>query len=166
MVAEHLAAVNNVQQIAVTTAAEMHQTMLAQLPQADWVIMAAAVADVRPRDRAPEKLPKASLPDSLPLSPVPDIVAQLAQLKRPTQVLIGFAAQTGEIELPALKKLQSKGLDAIVANPIDQPNSGFGSSFNQAVLLSRDGQKQVIPQSSKRHLAHSIFDFAIRYLSS
>jgi phosphopantothenoylcysteine decarboxylase/phosphopantothenate--cysteine ligase len=127
--------------------------------------MAAAVADVRPRDRAPEKLPKAALPDSLPLSPVPDIVAQLSQLKQPTQVLIGFAAQTGEIEPPALKKLQAKGLDAIVANPIDQSDSGFGSNFNQAILLSREGQKQVIPQCSKRHLAHHIFDFAIDNLS-
>ncbi|MEL6765140.1 MAG: phosphopantothenoylcysteine decarboxylase, partial [Cyanobacteria bacterium J06607_6] len=67
--------------------------------------------------------------------------------------------QTGDIEPPALKKLTSKGLDAIVANPIDQPGSGFGGDTNQAVLLGKLGQRQVIPASSKRHLAHHIFDF-------
>jgi len=83
----------------------------------------------------------------------------LSTLKKAHQLLIGFAAQTGDIEPPALKKLQTKGLDAIVANPIDQVNSGFGSDFNQAILLSRWGEKAVVPPCSKRHLAHHIFDF-------
>jgi phosphopantothenoylcysteine decarboxylase/phosphopantothenate--cysteine ligase len=159
MVADYLSALTGVQQIAVTTAAEMQQAMVANLPQADWIIMAAAVADVKPRDRAREKLPKAALPDSLPLSPVPDIVAHLSKLKQPTQTLVGFAAQTGDIEPPALKKLQTKALDVIVANPIDQSNSGFGADTNQAILLSHDGHKCIVPSCSKRHLAHQIYDF-------
>lgn len=159
MVADYLSALTDVQRIAVTTAAEMQQAMVANLPQADWIVMAAAVADVKPRDRATEKLPKAALPDSLPLSPVPDIVAHLSKLKQPTQTLIGFAAQTGDIEPPALKKLQTKGLDAIVANPIDQSNSGFGADTNQAILFSHDGHKHIISPCSKRHLAHQIYDF-------
>lgn len=162
MVAEHLTALTEVQLIPVTTAEEMHQAMVAQLPQADWVVMAAAVADVKPRDRAREKLPKAALPDKLPLSPVTDIAAHLSQLKTSHQTLIGFAAQTGDIAAPALKKLQAKGLDAIVANPIDQANSGFGSDLNQAILFSHNGQKEAIPNCSKRHLAHQIFDFIQR----
>ena len=159
MVAEHRQGLTGGQQIAVTTAAEMQQALVTYQPQADWIVMAAAVADVKPRDRATQKLPKAALPEQLPLAPVPDIVAHLSTLKQAHQLLIGFAAQTGDIEPPALKKLQTKGLDAIVANPIDQVNSGFGSDFNQAILLSRWGEKAVVPPCSKRHLAHHIFDF-------
>ena len=159
MATEHRQALTGIQQIAVTTAAEMQQALVAQLPQADWIVMAAAVADVKPRDRAPQKLPKAELPKQLPLAPVPDIAAHLASLKKAHQLLIGFAAQTGEIESPARQKLQKKGLDAIVANPIDQPNSGFGSDSNQAILLGTQGSRQVVPPCSKRHLAHEIYDF-------
>lgn len=161
MTAEHLTAITGVQRIPTTTAADMHQAIMAHSVQADWIIMAAAVADVRPRDRASGKLPKAALPDALPLLPVPDIAANLAQQKRSNQLLIGFAAQTGEIETPALKKLEAKGLDAIVANPIDQKNSGFGSDLNQAILLSKTGSRKVIPHCLKRHLAHQILDFIL-----
>ncbi|WP_204139433.1 bifunctional phosphopantothenoylcysteine decarboxylase/phosphopantothenate--cysteine ligase CoaBC [Halomicronema sp. CCY15110] len=159
MVAAHRQGLTGVQKIAVTSAAEMQQALVAQLPQADWIIMAAAVADVKPRDRAPQKLPKAALPEQLPLAPVPDIAAHLASLKQPHQRLIGFAAQTGDIEPPAWEKLQRKGLDAIVANPIDQADSGFGSDSNQAILLGQQGQRQVVPPCPKRHLAHQIYDF-------
>ncbi|MEM6836028.1 MAG: bifunctional phosphopantothenoylcysteine decarboxylase/phosphopantothenate--cysteine ligase CoaBC [Cyanobacteria bacterium P01_C01_bin.120] len=159
MATEHRQALTGVQQIAATSAADMQRIMMAHLPQADWIVMAAAVADVRPRERAAAKLPKADLPESLSLAPVPDIVTKLSQLKAAHQVLIGFAAQTGDIEPPARQKLEKKGLDAIVANPVDQTNSGFGSDFNQAILLSRTGDRQVIPPCSKRHLAHHIFDF-------
>lgn len=159
MVPEHRQGLTGVQQIAVTTAAEMQQALVTHFPQADWIVMAAAVADVQPRDRASQKLPKADLPEQLPLAPVPDIVAHLSTLKTPQQKLIGFAAQTGDIEPPARKKMQQKGLDAIVANPIDQAHSGFGSDFNQAILLSCQGARQTIPPCPKRHLAHHIFDF-------
>lgn len=161
MAAEHLSGTAGAQTVAVTTAAEMMAEMKAALPQVDWVLMAAAVADFRPRDRAAEKLPKASIPAALPLEPVPDIVAHLARAKAPRQVLVGFAAQTGDIVMPAMDKLQRKGLDAIVANPIDQPDSGFGSESNQAVLIARGGTQVAVPSCSKRHLAHHIYDFVL-----
>lgn len=148
-----------VQKIPIVSAAEMHQAMVQQLPNADWIIMSAAVADVRPTEFHLEKLPKRSLPNTLPLTTVPDIVAELSQLKRSQQRLIGFAAQTGEILTPALEKLQRKNLDAIVANPVDQPNSGFGSEQNQAILLDRSGRKVVIPSCSKLQMAHQLLDF-------
>jgi phosphopantothenoylcysteine decarboxylase / phosphopantothenate---cysteine ligase len=153
-----------VQQVAVVSAAELHQAMRQHLSQADWIVMAAAVADVRPTDCATEKLPKRSLPSSLPLTFVPDIVADLSQRKQPQQRLIGFAAQTGDILTPALEKLKGKQLDAIVANPIDQPNSGFGSEQNQAILLDRHGHKAIVPSCSKLELAHRLFDFVQEYL--
>jgi phosphopantothenoylcysteine decarboxylase/phosphopantothenate--cysteine ligase len=150
---------DQVQRVATVSAAEMHQAMLQQLPSADWIIMAAAVADVRPTDYHAEKLPKRSLPKSLMLAAVPDIVTELSQLKQPHQRLIGFAAQTGEILAPALEKLQRKNLDAIVANPVDQPDSGFGSDQNQAVLCDRSGRQAVVPPCSKLQMAHQLLDF-------
>lgn len=147
--------------IALTTAAEMEQAMLSQLPQADWVIMAAAVADVRPVHTALSKLPKKELPSELALEAVPDIVAQLAARKSANQRVIGFAAQTGDIVTPAVAKLQQKQLDAIVANPIDQPGSGFGSADNQAVILSADGRQLKVGQCSKLQLAHRLYDFLL-----
>lgn len=147
-----------VQAIPVVSAEEMQASMVQNLPNADVIVMSAAVADVKPREYSHEKLAKKSLPQALPLEPVPDIVAQLAQLKQPHQRLIGFAAQTGDIVTPALEKLHRKNLDAIVANPIDQLNSGFGSDNNQAIFLDKQGQKIEIPPCSKLQMAHHIFD--------
>ncbi|MEH1932376.1 MAG: bifunctional phosphopantothenoylcysteine decarboxylase/phosphopantothenate--cysteine ligase CoaBC [Nostoc sp.] len=150
-----------VQGIAVISAEQMQHVMVECLPNADVIVMSAAVADVKPKDYSTEKLPKRSLPQALPLEPVPDIVAQLAQLKQPHQLLIGFAAQTGDIVTPALEKLQSKKLDAIVANPIDQPDSGFGSDNNQAIFLDSQGRQLAIAPCSKLEMAHQLFDFVI-----
>lgn len=150
-----------VEAIPVITSEEMQQVMLNQLPNADIIIMSAAVADVKPRDYSTEKLPKRSLPENLPLIPVPDIVAEIGNRKQPHQYLIGFAAQTGDIVKPAREKLQRKKLDAIVANPIDQVDSGFGSDHNQAVFLDKSGREVEIPTCSKLEMAHYLFDFVI-----
>ena len=151
------ARLGGIQSVSVITAEEMHRAMLTHLPQADWVVMAAAVADVKPATQATTKLAKADLPESLPLAQVPDIVADLSQKRQPHQRLIGFAAQTGDIVPPALEKLKRKGLDAIVANPIDVAGSGFGGDTNQAILLTR-GDKLTIPPCTKLEMAHQIWD--------
>jgi phosphopantothenoylcysteine decarboxylase/phosphopantothenate--cysteine ligase len=148
-----------VQAIPVVSAEEMQQAMQSYLHNADVIIMSAAVADVKPRDYSTEKLPKRSLPQSLPLEPVADIIAQLAQLKQPHQFLVGFAAQTGDIVTPAMAKLQNKNLDMIVANPIDKPESGFGSDNNQAIFLDKLGNQREIASCSKLQMAHYLFDF-------
>lgn len=148
-----------VQGIGVITAHQMQQVMLEYLPNADLIIMSAAVADVKPRDYSLEKLPKRSLPETLALELVPDIIAELASQKQPHQKIIGFAAQNGDIVKPALDKLQRKKLDAIVANPIDKPDSGFGSDNNQAIFLDNQGRKMVIEPCSKLEMAHYLFDF-------
>lgn len=150
-----------VEAIPVITAEEMQGVMLKHLPSADIIIMSAAVADVKPRDYSSEKLPKRSLPENLPLAAVPDIVAEIGNRKQPHQYLIGFAAQTGDIVKPAREKLQRKKLDAIVANPIDQVDSGFGSDHNQAVFLDKEGRALEIPTCSKLEMAHYLFDFVI-----
>jgi phosphopantothenoylcysteine decarboxylase/phosphopantothenate--cysteine ligase len=133
--------------------------MLAYFPDADWLIMSAAVADVKPAFSASEKLPKKDLPKTLELEAVPDILAELGKRKQPHQLLIGFAAQTGDIVKPALEKLKRKKLDAIVANPVDKDNAGFASDTNEAVLIDVSGRQQEIEPCTKLQLAHYLFDF-------
>ena len=159
MEARLLALLQSVQMVPIVSAIEMQQAMLAQFVVADWILMAAAVADVRSAETSAEKLPKRSLPTALPLELVPDILADLSQRKQPSQRLIGFAAQTGNILPPALEKLHQKQLDAIVSNPIDLPDSGFGSDQNQAIFLDKTGRNRVIEPCSKLEMAHQLFDF-------
>jgi len=149
----------NFETVPVTSAAEMREALIQAFPKVDWTIMAAAVADVRPATYHREKLAKADLPDCLPLESVPDIAAELGSLKQPHQKLIGFAAQTGDILTPAKEKLARKQLDAIAANPVDQPNSGFGSDTNQAIFVDRQGRQQVVERCSKLQMAHHLLDF-------
>ena len=144
--------------VSTTRAEQMYEVMMANFPESDWTIMTAAVADVKPARYSTTKLPKASLPQCLPLETVPDILQALSKAKRPHQHVIGFAAQTGDIVPPAQDKLVRKGLDAIVANPIDQPHSGFGSDHNQAVFLDRTGRRVNIPPGTKLQMAHRLLD--------
>jgi phosphopantothenoylcysteine decarboxylase / phosphopantothenate---cysteine ligase len=148
-----------VEAVPVVSAEEMRSAILRNYSNSDVVIMSAAVADVKPREYHDEKLPKRSLPESLALEPVPDIIAELSQRKQAHQLLIGFAAQTGDIITPAWEKLHRKNLDAIVANPVDKPDSGFGSDNNQAVFLDRQGRQLEISPCTKLQLAHYLFDF-------
>lgn len=142
----------------IESAAQMQQMMRQELANADWVVMAAAVADVKPAHCSAEKLPKKALPTTLPLEFVPDVVAELASHRHAQQRLIGFAAQSGDIVPPALEKLKRKKLDAIVANPIDQPHSGFGSEMNRAIFLDNQGRQVEIAPCSKLQMAHRLLD--------
>ncbi len=150
-----------VQAIPVVSAEEMRSYMLEYLPNAEVIVMSAAVADVKPKEYSQQKLAKRSLPQALPLEPVPDIIAELARRKQPHQKLIGFAAQTGDIVTPAREKLARKNLDAIVANPIDEPDSGFGSDNNKAIFLDKQGRQVEIAPCSKLQMAHHLFDFLV-----
>ncbi len=144
--------------ITVTSAQQMQAALLGAFPTADWTIMAAAVGDVKPAQVTAAKLPKSALPAELPLIPVDDILKGLGQHKRPQQRLIGFAAQTGDIVAPARQKLITKGLDAIVANPVDQADSGFGCDRNQGVFIPAQGEPIPLPHTDKLTLAHRILD--------
>lgn len=145
-----------IQIIAVTTAQEMESAMRSNFPLADITFMAAAVADVKPKEYSPTKLSKQSLPKSLELEQINDIVAKLAEIKQPFQKLIGFAAQTGDIITPAKEKLLRKKLDAIVANPIDKDNAGFATETNEAVFITAKGEEIAIQPCTKLALAHQI----------
>jgi phosphopantothenoylcysteine decarboxylase / phosphopantothenate---cysteine ligase len=154
-----LAPIHNIRTIPVTSSAEMQSEMQSEMPNADWIIMSAAVGDVRSQLHSTTKLAKKELPETLPLEQIPDIVAGLAQQKRSHQKLIGFAAQTGDFVSPAIEKLHRKQLDAIVANPVDQPGSGFGSDTNQAVLIDRRDRQLKILSCTKLEMAHRLLDF-------
>jgi phosphopantothenoylcysteine decarboxylase/phosphopantothenate--cysteine ligase len=155
----NLASLDNLKVICTISAEEMESAILGVYTEADWIIMSAAVADVKPAISVTEKLPKQALPELLALKPVKDILAELGKRKQPHQLLIGFAAQSGDIVTPAREKLIRKQLDAIVANPIDLPNVGFASDTNQAVFLDSQGREQKISPCSKLILAHLLFDF-------
>jgi phosphopantothenoylcysteine decarboxylase / phosphopantothenate---cysteine ligase len=148
----------------VRNAAEMHQAMLAEFPLADIAIAAAAIGDVRSKLQCDRKLPKSELPLNLELEYIPDIVADLARRKRPDQLLVGFAAQTGtvaEVLAAAKDKLERKGLDAIAANAVNSSQTGFGTDTNQATFIHKNGSTESTPICSKLELAHRLFDFLI-----
>jgi phosphopantothenoylcysteine decarboxylase/phosphopantothenate--cysteine ligase len=148
----------------VRTAAEMHKAMLEEFPLADITIAAAAIGDVRSQFQSDRKLPKSELPLNLALEYIPDIVADLASRKRSNQLLVGFAAQTGnesEILSAAKEKLARKGLDAIAANAVNSSQTGFGTDTNQATFIHKNGNTQSTPLCSKLELAHRLFDFLI-----
>jgi phosphopantothenoylcysteine decarboxylase/phosphopantothenate--cysteine ligase len=158
---ELLTSLPDIPRFAVVSAQEMHNCLIKLFPQQDWLIMSAAVGDVQPVNYSPQKLPKQDIPTNLPLQFIPDILSNLAQQKQPHQLLIGFAAQTGDIITPALAKLKSKHLDAIVANPVDMVNAGFNSDTNQGVFLDSQGGQKQIKSCTKLELAHDLFDFLL-----
>ncbi len=143
--------------VRVETAEEMRQAVLERLPQAAIVIKAAAVADFRPARPAPEKLKKSEAPAALELEPTPDILAEIGRLKG-SRLLVGFAAETGNLREEALRKLRAKNCDLIVANPVGQPGAGFDSEDNSALLVTAGGGVVEFPRGSKRELAARIFD--------
>jgi phosphopantothenoylcysteine decarboxylase / phosphopantothenate---cysteine ligase len=150
----------NIQLISAPTSDQMAAALFEHFPSTDITFMAAAVADVRPANYSNRKLAKQEIPTAIPVLDVLDIAAELGRRKQGHQKLIGFAAQTGDIVTPAKAKLERKNLDAIVANPIDLPQAGFGSDHNQAVWIDRAGQQVVIPHCSKLTMAHRLLDLS------
>lgn len=155
-----------VEVIPVETAEEMAKQLSSRLTWSTVVIMAAAVADFRPIRVAPQKLKKRGRRSAtLELEQTIDILSTLSG-RRTTQVLVGFAAETRDLLPQARAKLASKGLDLIVANDVSKAGAGFGSDFNAATLIDRDGRTTDIPLKSKRDLANDILDAAGRLLSN
>lgn len=142
----------------VETAEEMHKALVQRFSWATVVIMAAAVADFRPKHPSPDKLKKHRTPvTELELEPTDDIVANLSKM-RTSQILVGFAAETQSLVVQAREKLQRKGLDLIVGNNVAEVGSGFGSDTNSAVLIDRQGQVTELGMMPKRQLADRVLD--------
>jgi phosphopantothenoylcysteine decarboxylase/phosphopantothenate--cysteine ligase len=146
-----------VEVVRVESAAEMHDAVMARA-DADVVVMAAAVADFRPRRVAGEKLKKAEGVPEIELEPTPDILAALGAAKRPGQVVVGFAAETDRLREHAAAKLTAKRVDFIVANDVSAPDAGFEVDTNRAVILDADGGAEETPLLSKADLADVVLD--------
>lgn len=152
--------------VRVDTAAEMEAAVFAHAAGADVVLMAAAVADFRPKLAAGGKLEKADGVPELVLEPTVDILAELGRRKRAGQVLVGFAAETGDVRARAAEKLRRKNLDLLVANDVTVPGAGFGHDTNQATLLDAAGGWVDVALTGKRALASVVVDVVVGLLSA
>jgi phosphopantothenoylcysteine decarboxylase/phosphopantothenate--cysteine ligase len=143
--------------VRVESAAEMADAVLARFGDVDAVVMAAAVADFRPKATAAEKIKKAAGPPEIVLEPTTDILAELGR-KKSTQYLVGFAAETEHLVEQAAAKMSAKRVDLMVANDVTAPGSGFEVDTNRAVLIAPDGTTRELPQMAKIELADAIWD--------
>jgi phosphopantothenoylcysteine decarboxylase/phosphopantothenate--cysteine ligase len=148
----------------VTTAEEMRRAVLDAAEDADAVVMAAAVADFRPESPADTKLKKDLGPPEVRLVPTVDILAELGSAG--TAVLVGFAAETADVEGSGREKLQRKGLQLLVANEVGREGTGFGSDTNRAAIVSADGQDVPMREWTKRDLASAICDRLAKLLTA
>jgi phosphopantothenoylcysteine decarboxylase/phosphopantothenate--cysteine ligase len=149
---------DGVEVIRVETAQQMADAVLAAAPAASIVVMAAAVADFRPRSVAGSKLKKADGVPEIALERTPDILAALGAAKPAGQVLVGFAAETDEVCANAAAKLAAKHVDLMVANDVTAPDAGFEVDTNRVVLLDSAGRVDELPLMTKDSLAGVILD--------
>jgi phosphopantothenoylcysteine decarboxylase/phosphopantothenate--cysteine ligase len=146
-----------VEVIHVRTAAEMRESVFANLEPATVIVKCAAVADFRPSTEAKQKIKKTSARVTLELDPTVDILAELGR-KRGDRLLIGFAAETENLREEARRKLEVKNCDMVVGNLVGDSDSGFESDSNEVVLALRTGEFIPIERASKREIADRILD--------
>jgi phosphopantothenoylcysteine decarboxylase / phosphopantothenate---cysteine ligase len=152
--------------LAVTSAAQLRDAVLAAAAGADAIVMAAAVADYRPATRSDTKLKKTpAAPEPIMLTENPDILRELSGLRRrPGQVIVGFGAETGDLVANGLVKLAAKGCDLLVVNQVGN-GLAFGTDDNEAVILAMDGQQIPVPLGPKDMLADVIWDLVATRLA-
>ena len=143
--------------IRVDTADAMRGAVLARA-DADAIVMAAAVADFRPKVAADRKLKKEHGVPELVFEPTPDILRELAAGRRSGQVLVGFAAETDDVVTAGRDKLARKGLDLLVANAVGRPATGFGADTNDAAIVAASGEDTPLRTWTKAELAAALWD--------
>jgi phosphopantothenoylcysteine decarboxylase / phosphopantothenate---cysteine ligase len=133
--------------------------VLAAAPPADAIVMAAAVADYRPAERSPDKIKKTGAePDPIVLTENPDIVHDLVTARRrPGQLIVAFAAETGDVLANARAKLARKGCDLLVVNQVGN-GLAFGTPDNEVAVLSADGAEVKLARASKDAIADEVWD--------
>jgi phosphopantothenoylcysteine decarboxylase/phosphopantothenate--cysteine ligase len=157
----HLPPPRGVEVIQVRTAQEMRDKVLANLGPAGIVIKSAAVADFHLSRVHEQKIKKTAARVSLELDPTPDILAELGRNKG-DRLLIGFAAETQNLQQEARRKLDSKNCDMVVANLVGGAETGFESDQNEVTLVMRTGETLPLPRASKREIADRIFDEVVK----
>ncbi len=146
----------------VETAEQMRDAVLHALPAVDALLMAAAVADYRPATTAEHKIKKSKDGLTLELVRTPDILAEVAEVRRADQVIVGFAAETENILENARKKLEHKRLDLIAANDARQ---AIGAATNQVTLIGADGSLEELPLLPKDEVAERILERVVGLLA-
>ncbi len=147
--------------IPVETAAEMYAAVEKYINKADIAIFAAAVADYRPAEFQDQKIKKHGDTLTLELVKNPDILGSCRDKFHFTGTLIGFAAETQNVESNARGKLERKGCDLVIANDVSRADIGFDSNENEILLVYKD-QTELIEKAQKSHLAHIILDLATK----
>ncbi|HLB39538.1 MAG TPA: bifunctional phosphopantothenoylcysteine decarboxylase/phosphopantothenate--cysteine ligase CoaBC [Actinomycetota bacterium] len=147
-----------VEVIDVDTADEMRAAVLGYADDADVIVMAAAVADFRPKAAAERKLKKEHGVPELLLEPTPDILAEVGARKRAGQVVVGFAAETHDVEAAGRAKLVGKHLDLLVANEVGRDGTGFGGDSNHAAIVAASGDDVALRTWTKAELATALWD--------
>lgn len=151
--------------VRVETAEEMRAAVRA-VADADVIVMSAAVADFRPVTPQEAKIKKADGIPTIELEPTIDILAELGASRRPATTLVGFAAETSDVEAYARAKLVAKGADLIVANDVSADDVGFGHTTNAVTLVAADGVVRDIALTSKDAVSVAVFDEVARIRST
>jgi len=147
----------HIQLVRVTTANEMYQSALTHFPHCHAAILAAAVADYRPKQVASHKIKRSENPLVVELEPNPDIAAELGRRKT-NQILAGFALETDNHIDNAQKKLQTKNFDFIVLNPANDPQAGFMADTNRITIIDKEQNIETFDLKSKTEVARDIVD--------
>jgi phosphopantothenoylcysteine decarboxylase/phosphopantothenate--cysteine ligase len=149
------------------TAADMYNAVLNEINNADALIMAAAVADFRPKKMKSQKIKKENGYNQIQLEQTEDILVKAAEVKQksnPQLLLVGFAAESQDLIANARKKLKAKHLDLMVANDITKPDAGFASDTNQVTLLFANGKSESLPLMPKTEVAEKIITYLVEAL--
>ena len=156
-----------VTRVDVTTALQMHAAVTSRAGEADVILKAAAVADFRPAETAASKLKKERGAPKLELVPNPDILAELGASRgdavRP--ILVGFAAETDDVEANGRAKLAAKRADLLVVNDVSASDAGFEVDTNRVVILAREGARTEVELATKREVADRILDVVVERLA-
>lgn len=148
----------NIEFVGVSTTSEMLEAVKSRLEQADVIVKAAAPLDYKPKEYSEQKIKKNSDTLSVDFEKDVDIARSIGKIKREDQILVGFAAESTDLEANARKKIETKNLNFIVANDITSPDTGFKSDYNEAKIIKADGTVQEVKKTTKAQMADIIVD--------
>jgi phosphopantothenoylcysteine decarboxylase/phosphopantothenate--cysteine ligase len=154
-----------VERVMVRSAQDMLRAVQQRFPKVDALLMAAAVGDYRPTHAKTRKIKRGPQEEQFQLTPNPDILKKMGTIKK-RQVVVGFAAETHDLEDEARRKLAAKNLDLIVANEVNRPDSGFQVDTNEVTIIARQGEPLRLPLLTKEEVAEIILDRVMELLTA
>ncbi len=149
---------SNIEVTRIGTAEEMYEASVKIFPKTDIAVMAAAVADYRPKNAADQKLKKSDADLSIELEKTPDIAASLGKMKQEGQVIVGFALETNNEQANAKKKLEKKNFDFVVLNSLRDAGAGFNFDTNKITILFKGNKQKEFELKSKAEVAEDIVE--------